>query len=155
MLVKAFYFWMLKLIEWTWNFNKYNTIVKQTASLMVCKSRTCAFSHWKYNTSKKQTKLAPWPESTSELYRPSNHRLSAKLVPNFADRESHVVSVRDFYGRILGFLDRSRCIFFQVAPQWYSRSWADLLPDPLLVIKSGRAGNRTRTSGSVTRNSYY
>jgi hypothetical protein len=29
----------------------------------------------------------------------------------------------------------------------------DPVPDPLLLIKSGSAGNRTRTSGSVARNS--
>jgi hypothetical protein len=28
----------------------------------------------------------PWPESASELYRQSERRLSAKLVPTFADR---------------------------------------------------------------------
>jgi hypothetical protein len=33
-----------------------------------------------------------------------------------------VVSVTDPYGRILGFLDRSRYFFFQVAPQLYSRA---------------------------------
>jgi hypothetical protein len=27
-----------------------------------------------------------WPESTSELYRPSDRRLSTKLMPTFADR---------------------------------------------------------------------
>jgi hypothetical protein len=50
----------------------------------------------------------PWPESASELYRQGDSRLSAKLVPSFADRVCHVVSVTDSYGRILGFLDRSR-----------------------------------------------
>jgi CBS-domain-containing membrane protein len=50
--------------------------------------------------------LTPWPESASELYRPSDSRLLAKLVPTFADRRCHVVSVTDPYGRILGFLDR-------------------------------------------------
>jgi hypothetical protein len=34
----------------------------------------------------KQKKQAPWPESASELYQPSDRRLSAKLVPTFADR---------------------------------------------------------------------
>jgi hypothetical protein len=53
-------------------------------------------------------KKTPWPEYASELYPQSNHRLSAKLVPTFADRECHVVSVEVPYGRILGFLDRSR-----------------------------------------------
>jgi hypothetical protein len=32
-----------------------------------------------------------------------------------------VVSATDPHGRILGFLDRSRYYFFQVAPQLYSR----------------------------------
>jgi hypothetical protein len=32
-----------------------------------------------------------------------------------------VVIVTDPYGRILGFLDRSRYFFYQVAPQLYSR----------------------------------
>jgi hypothetical protein len=34
-------------------------------------------------TNKIQT---PWPESSSELNRPSNRRLSAKLVPTFWNR---------------------------------------------------------------------
>jgi hypothetical protein len=58
----------------------------------------------------KQTKQTPWPESASELYRPSDRRLSAKLVVTSANRGSHVVSVRDPYGRILGFLDRTCCV---------------------------------------------
>jgi hypothetical protein len=36
-------------------------------------------------------------------------RATAKLVLTFADRECHVVSVTDPYGRILGFLDRTCC----------------------------------------------
>jgi hypothetical protein len=63
----------------------------------------------------------------------SDRRLSAKLVPTFADRWCHVVSVTDPYGRILGFLDWSRYYFFQVDPQLYSRGWVDLVPDPLLL----------------------
>jgi hypothetical protein len=34
-----------------------------------------------------KTKQTPWPESTSELYRPSGRRLPAKLAPTFTDRE--------------------------------------------------------------------
>jgi expansin (peptidoglycan-binding protein) len=37
------------------------------------------------------------------------------------DRGCHVVSVTDLYGRIFGFLDRSRHFFYQVAPQLYAR----------------------------------
>jgi hypothetical protein len=39
----------------------------------------------------------------SELYRPSDCRLSAKLVPTFADRRGRMVSVTDPYGRIPSF----------------------------------------------------
>jgi hypothetical protein len=63
-------------------------------------------------------KRTTWPESASELYGPSDRRLSAKLVPTFADRGCHVT---DSCGRILGFLDRSHYFYFQVAPQLHSR----------------------------------
>jgi hypothetical protein len=64
-----------------------------------CKSPYSYYS-WHHST--------PWSESASELYRPSNRRMSAKWLPTFADKGCHVVSVTDPYGRILGFLDRSR-----------------------------------------------
>jgi hypothetical protein len=84
---------------------------------------------------------------------PSDSHLSAKLVPTFTEIRCHVVSATDPYSRILGLLDRSRYFFFQLAPQLYSRGWVDPVPDPLLLRKSDSAGNRTRTSGSVARNS--
>jgi hypothetical protein len=62
--------------------------------------------------------IIPWLQSASELYRPGDRRLSAKLVPTFADRG---VSRWILYGQNLGFLDRSRYFFFQRAPQLYSR----------------------------------
>jgi hypothetical protein len=70
--------------------------------------------------------------------------MSAKLVPTFAKRGCHVVSATEPRGRILGFPDRSRYCFFQVAPQLYSRGWVDPVPDPLLLRKSGIARNRNR-----------
>jgi CBS-domain-containing membrane protein len=60
-----------------------------------------------FNSPEKKKKT-PWSESASELYRPSDRRLLAKSLPTFADKGCHVVSVTDPYGRILGFLDRSR-----------------------------------------------
>jgi hypothetical protein len=63
--------------------------------------------------------FSPWSEFMTELYRPSDRRLSVKSVPNSVVRGCHVVSVTDPYGYILGSLDRSRYIFFQVAPQLY------------------------------------
>jgi hypothetical protein len=64
-----------------------------------------------------------------------------------------MVSATYLYGRILGSLGRSRYFFFQVAPQLYSRGWVDPIPDPLLLSKSGSAGNRTQALGYVARNS--
>jgi hypothetical protein len=99
-----------------------------------------------YRTTKKTKPrgLSPW-----ENYIAACRRVSAK----FSNRECHVVSVTDPYSRILGFLDRSRYFFFQVAPQLYSRGWVDPVPDPLLLIKCGSSWDRTRTSGSAARNS--
>jgi hypothetical protein len=68
-----------------------------------------------------RTRRTPWHESESELYRPSDSRLSAKLVPTFVGRGCHVVNVIDPNCRILGFLDRNRYFFFQLAAQLYSR----------------------------------
>jgi hypothetical protein len=39
---------------------------------------------------------------------PSDRRLSANLVPTFADRGRRVISATDPHGRNLGFLDRIR-----------------------------------------------
>jgi hypothetical protein len=84
----------------------------------------------------------PWSESASELYRPSDRRLSAKWLPTFAERGCHMVSVTDPYGRILGFLDSQPLLCYQVAPQLYSQGWVDSVPDPLLCFVV--SGNRTR-----------
>jgi hypothetical protein len=78
-----------------------------------------------------------------------------EVTTKFADRMCHVVSVTDFYGRIFGFLDRSSYFFFQVAPRLYSRGWVNSVPDPPLLRKCSSAGNRSRTSGSVAKNSDY
>jgi hypothetical protein len=52
---------------------------------------------------------------------------------NFSGQRCLVFSVTDPYSRILGFLDRSHCFFFQVAPQLYSCGWVDPVQDPLLL----------------------
>jgi hypothetical protein len=87
-----------------------------------------------------------------ELHRPTDRRLSAKLVPTFSDRGCHVVSATDPTAVNLGFLDRSH-YFLEIAPQLSSRGWVDPVPDQLLLRKFGSTGNRIRTSGSVAGNS--
>jgi hypothetical protein len=47
-------------------------------------SRTLQLEYTSLRRKFMQTKKTPWPESASELYRPSDRRLSAKLVPTFA-----------------------------------------------------------------------
>jgi hypothetical protein len=69
-------------------------------------------------------KKNPWPESASELYRPSDRRLSAKLVQTFAERGCHVVSVMDPYGRILGFLSPGKGVL-KVVLETQSRNFMD------------------------------
>jgi hypothetical protein len=56
----------------------------------------------------------PWPQSKRQP-------LVSEVSANFTNRQCRVVRVADPHGRILGFLDRSRYFFFQVAPQLYSR----------------------------------
>jgi hypothetical protein len=51
-----------------------------------------------------------------EQYQPRDRRLSAKLVSTFENSGSRVANTTDTYGRKLGFLDRNRYVFFQVAP---------------------------------------
>jgi hypothetical protein len=46
---------------------------------------TCLRSHC-FPLKEQRPTPTPWPESASELYRPSDRRFSAKLVPTFADR---------------------------------------------------------------------
>jgi hypothetical protein len=57
--------------------------------------------------------------AASEVHRPNDRRLSAELVPSFADRGRHVDSVTDPYDRNLDWVTRE-ATFFQVAPQLVS-----------------------------------
>jgi hypothetical protein len=65
---------------------------------------------------------------------PTEWTLSAKLVPTFAGRRCCVVSATNSHGHYF---------FIQVVPQLSSQGWAGPVPDPLLLRKSGRAGNQT------------
>jgi hypothetical protein len=86
-----------------------------------------------------------------------------RLLANYTDQATaacrrscqllRIAGATNSYGRILTFLDRSHQFFFPVAPQLYSRGSVDPVTDPLLLRKSGTAGNRNGTSGFVGRNS--
>jgi hypothetical protein len=91
----------------------------------------------------KQNKQTSWSESASELYRPSDRCLSAKWLPR-GQRDGSLRPYSRFYRQ-------KPLLFYQVAPQLCSRGWVDPVPDPLLFFSS--AGNRTRASGSVAKNS--
>jgi hypothetical protein len=101
--------------------------------------------HYLLNVNKK----TPWSESTSKLYRPSDRRLPAKLVPTFA----HGCHVGQHDGSPRPYSRNSTpepLHFLSSTPQLYSRGcWVDPVPDSLLFRKPGNAWNRTRASGSV------
>jgi hypothetical protein len=83
-------------------------------------------------------KKTPWPESASELYRPSDRRRSDCQLS--ADRECQAVSVTDPYGRILGFLDRSR--YFSIKQLLSCTHEAEWTPfQTHYFFFSGNAGN--------------
>jgi hypothetical protein len=68
-----------------------------------------------------EKKTTPWLLVRKRTIRPSYRRLSAKLVPTIAERGSR--GQRNGSPRLLniGFLDRSRYFFIQVAPELSSR----------------------------------
>jgi hypothetical protein len=70
---------------------------------------------------KTMLKKKSWRQSGNKLYRKLDRSLSAKLVPTFEDRGVSRSQRGDPHGRNLGFLDRRRYFFFQIAPQLYSR----------------------------------
>ena len=89
--------------------------------------------------------LTPWPKSASELYRQSGRRRSVKLVPTFVDRGVSRVQRNGSPRPLISvFWTGAATFFIQVAPQLTSRGWVDPFPEPLLLRKSGSAGNRTR-----------
>jgi hypothetical protein len=64
-------------------------------------------------------KKAPWNKSASELYRPSDRRLWAKIVPTFEERDGVAWSAQQIPMAIFLDLDWTSYFFFQVAPQLY------------------------------------
>jgi hypothetical protein len=75
----------------------------------MCMEIPSAYPYWQLDALERKghdkiTEQTPRFESESELYRPSDRRLSAKLVPTFAGRRCHVVSVTDLFGSIPYFL---------------------------------------------------
>jgi hypothetical protein len=93
-------------------------------------------------------------EAASELYGRSDRRLSAKLLPTLANTRCYAVSVTDPL-RPYSRLSRPESLLFLPSSSSVvlTRLSAPPVPDPLLLRKSGSAGNRTRTSGPVARNS--
>jgi hypothetical protein len=78
-------------------------------------TQTCFTKEICYTKIKKKT---PWSESASELYRPSDRRMSAKWLPTCVDRRRHVVSMTDPSGHISRFSRQEPLLFYQVAPQF-------------------------------------
>jgi hypothetical protein len=86
----------------------------------------------------------PRPLVANELYRPTASTCRRSYYQLLLVDGFRVVSATGPTVVKLGFLDRTRYFFLQVAPQLSSRGWVDPVPGPLLFRKSGSAGNRTR-----------
>jgi hypothetical protein len=90
-----------KVYEWNIHFQKANIkAMNYMLNSSLPMQRYCA-QHLLRNIAiveDKKTKLHGL-QSASELYLPSDRRLSAKLVPTFADRGCRVVSATDPPGR--------------------------------------------------------
>jgi hypothetical protein len=69
--------------------------------------------------------------------------MSTKLVPTFADRGCRVVGATGSHGRHSRLSRPEPLIIHSNTSSIYSRGWVDPVPDPLLLKKSGSAGNRT------------
>jgi hypothetical protein len=96
-----------------------------------------------------------WPDSASELCRPSDRRLSVKSLLTFADRRCRVVCVTGTL-RPYSRLSRPEPLLQYFLPSSSSivlKRLSGPRPNPLLLGISGSAANRTRTSGSVSNNS--
>jgi hypothetical protein len=93
-----------------------------------------------------------WPESTSELDPLSDRSLLEKLVPNFADIECHVVS-GDGSLRPYSLLSRPEPLRFLPSGSSVVLTRLSGPRSRLTTFFSGNAGNRTRASGSVAKNS--
>jgi hypothetical protein len=79
-------------------------------------------------------------------------RPKKRLMRTSLDKPLHVkYKVSKLAYRIWVILIANERVKKKVAPQLYSWGWVDPVPDSLLLRKCGSAGNRTRTSGSVTR----
>jgi hypothetical protein len=94
----------------------------------------------------------PWTESASELYRPKDRSLSAKLLPTFADRECRVLSPTDPHGRISRFSRPEQllslpssssialnctCTLNRPCAQGISRPWTHELVIPYVYLSIG------------------
>jgi hypothetical protein len=75
----------------------------------------------------------PWSESASELHRPSDRRLSA-VSANFLRIESATWSAWRIPMAVFSVFWQEPLLFYQIAPQLYSRGWVDPVPDPLLFF---------------------
>jgi hypothetical protein len=87
----------------------------------------------------------PWLLARKRTIPTDDRHRSANFSANFCGETGVMWSARRFPAAVnLGFLDRCLYYFLQVASQLSSRDWVDSVSDPLLLIKCGSTGNRTR-----------
>jgi hypothetical protein len=131
------YFPLMKI-----NFNKYfNNMHTLRSGHYVFKNLKTVKCVKPYTKSIKLPNSVAWVrKQTLPTERPP---LVSEFSAKFADRGCHEVSVTDPYGRIIGFLDRSRYSC--------SRGLVNPVPDTLLLRKSSSAGNLNQDLWACTQ----
>jgi hypothetical protein len=102
-------------VRWKWERFLIKLCAIHVAVMLICRN----FQR-RYTT--------PWSESASELYRPSDRRLLAKWLPTFCGLRVPRGQRDGFLRPYSGFSRQEPLLFYQVAPQLYSRSWVNPVP---------------------------
>jgi hypothetical protein len=99
-------------------------------------------------------KQTPWPESASELYRPSDLRLSTKLVPTSADRGRHVVIAFKSYWTLCFLYGRCR-VKYSVCSETKAGAYTEPPFEITATAKQGSSHHRKFcTAHTATRFAY-
>jgi hypothetical protein len=88
----------------SWTFRSYSVLKEFSHHRSVFCEHEISSSEIRNSLKGLETKKNPWLESASELYRPSDSRLSAKLVSTLADRGRRVVSATNSHSTLISVL---------------------------------------------------
>jgi hypothetical protein len=138
----------------------YTIILVRFPNIFVQLANKRGFKKYIYSTIsvKLELKINHFSNQTNSVAWARDRTIPNELTPlvgevsaNFLRIEGcRVISAADALRPYSRFSSQEPLLFYQVAPQLYSRGRVDPVPDPLLG-KPSSPGNRTQTSGSVAK----